>query len=331
MNRQQLTILSASGVVLLAALILWYTGAIGFTGSTYADSERFTSGERDFTEPIRRLDVHWSNGLIRVEYHSGNTVELRETANRSLSEETRLHWWLDGETLHVQYAMSGARLPMGLRKELTLRLPEGMAFEDAGLFTASGNMEIPALRADTLTLGSSSGNIHAAADARAVTLSASSGNLDMHLNGDCELLTTSASSGNISIHAGDVRRLEAAASSGNIDLDVSGTGACSASTTSGNISARLGACGTVEFGSTSGNVTLALSSFSDLKASAVSGRITASLPEEPGFALKYRTVSGKRNFASFLSPQDDGYVCGDGSGTASLETVSGDIRVTGKE
>ena len=73
------------------------------------------------------------------------------------------------------------------------------------------------------------------------------------------------------------------------------------------------------------------SSFSGLKASSVSGRITASLPEEPGFTVKYKTVSGKRNLASFLSPLDDGYVCGDGSGAVSLETVSGDIRLTGKE
>ena len=67
---------------------------------------------------------------------------LTERTDEGVPDEFRVHWWLDGATLHVKFAASGARMERygGWRKELTLTLPETLALDDVEIRSASAEI-----------------------------------------------------------------------------------------------------------------------------------------------------------------------------------------------
>ena len=91
----------------------------------YAHAEKYTAGDADIGESVCALDIHWENGKVNLEYHSGEKIELRESSSRPISEDMKMRWWLDGDTLRVQYAKSGLHFGWNQEKELTVRIPEG--------------------------------------------------------------------------------------------------------------------------------------------------------------------------------------------------------------
>ena len=67
-----------------------------------------------------------------------------------MPEELRVHWWLEGSTLHVRFAASGAkqRAFNSWRKELTLTVPETLSLDDIEIRTASATVAAEGLAAE---------------------------------------------------------------------------------------------------------------------------------------------------------------------------------------
>ena len=63
------------------------------------------------------------------------------------------------------------------------------------------------------------------------------------------------------------------------------------------------------------------------KLSASSGDITVSLPEDADFTAHIDTSSGDFSYDLPLSKSEDGYVCGNGTNTVTINTSSGDIQL----
>ena len=90
------------GMVLACAVILTFTGGIGVTGlGSYANADKYPAGETVIRDPVKNLDINWTSGKITVAYHSGNTIRLQETAQRELSEDEKLQWWMEIGRAHV--------------------------------------------------------------------------------------------------------------------------------------------------------------------------------------------------------------------------------------
>ena len=135
MNRDQIIKIAmvVCVVVLLCAVIGTSTGLFGGSGiGGYANAEKYTSGDTEFTDEIRNLDINWTAGKVIVAYHAGSTATLRETAKRQLSDDEKLQWWIDGDTLRIQFTKPGIRWNMP-EKELTITLPEGIELKQAAL------------------------------------------------------------------------------------------------------------------------------------------------------------------------------------------------------
>ena len=95
-------------VIVLCAVIITSTGIFGSAGiGTYANADKYTAGGTEITDRVRNLDVNWTSGKVILAYHAEETVTLEESAKRSLPDDEQMHWWLDGNTLHVQYAKAG--------------------------------------------------------------------------------------------------------------------------------------------------------------------------------------------------------------------------------
>ena len=295
--------------VLLCAVIVTSTGVVNFNGiGGYNNAEMYTAGDTEITGEIRNIDINWTSGKVTVAIHTDETVMLRESAKRSLSEDEKLQWWLDGDTLRVQFAKPGIRWNMP-EKMLTLTLPQGAELKNAAIHTTSGDIEIPEMKAgELLVLDTTSGDIRANAEAKNAEINTTSGDQQLKITGKSDILRINSTSGNIGIEAEGAETLEAASTSGGISSTADDGGAVKANSTSGNIYVMLGKMNSLDIDATSGNV-------------------TAALPAEPGFTAHVGTTSGAFNSDIALTRNGDDYVCGNGSVKVSIDTTSGNIRM----
>ena len=99
---------------ILSAIALSVIG--GLTGCaasglvTYANSEKYSVGDAKFTEKIENIEIDWASGSVSIVSHPENTFLLSEKTDDGIPEKLRVHWWLDGTTLHVRFSAPGASL-----------------------------------------------------------------------------------------------------------------------------------------------------------------------------------------------------------------------------
>ena len=82
-------------------------------------------------------------------------------------------------------------------------------------------------------------------------------------------------------------------------------------------------------GSTSGEVDLALRKCPDkIELTTVSGDVDLELPRSAGFTLRYSTASGDlESDFPLTTERNGGHICGDGSGSITIDTTSGDLKI----
>ena len=136
-----------------------------------------------------------------------------------------------------------------------------------------------------------------------------------------------STSGDVMIPSLTVEELTLDVVSGDIRLDVSGAEQFRVSSVSGNVEATLDDVRNAEVDTTSGDVKLGASGLEKLNISTTSGNVTAALPEDPGFTAHLDTVSGDIAYDLPLSKEGGAYVCGDGSKSVKIDTVSGNITI----
>ena len=330
MSRQ--TVLKAAlllcAVILLAGVLLGIKTVIGFAGYSYANAGKYTSGDAEISKAVSNLDIDWLDGTVIILYHNGHTVELSERSDGSVSENLRMRWRLDGDTLRIRYSKPG-RLPKRLpNKELTVMLPEDIALNDVAISAASAAVSIPAIHADHLDLDVTSGNINAAAKVKTVSAETTSGHIDLHITDSVKEVSAVTTSGSVTIDAGNADRFTAESTSGSIRVTLKNVGDFKASSTSGDIFAEILKAKQADFDSTSGDMQLSISKLGSLKMETTSGSVQAALPSIPGFTADLETASGQINYKLPLTKQGGSYVCGDGSGEVEIHTTSGSITIS---
>ena len=176
-------ILTVALIVCLAALAgcAWFMFGTTGAGISYANADKYTVGGTTVTDTVENLFIDWTEGKVNIEYHAGSGITVSETADRDLSEDDQLRWWLDGTTLRIRYAKPGFRISVSLHKQLTVSLPEGTVLKTAEIGSTSGDLNIPALAADEIRLDSTSGNVFAVTDTKKLTASATSGDIQIEL------------------------------------------------------------------------------------------------------------------------------------------------------
>ena len=316
-------------VLILLAASAWLMFGRTAAGMSYPDADKYTAGNTTVTKPVSNLYVDWTSGRVNIEYHDGTGVIVSETANRALSEDDMLRWWLDGDTLRIRFAKPGFRISVNLDKQLTVSLPKGTVLKSADIGTTSGDVFIPALAADDIRLGSTSGSIDAVTDTRKLYAVSTSGDVKVRQDSDINTVDLGSTSGSISCTlGGSVKTLEANSTSGSVSLNVAGAAEeVKAGSTSGSIYPDLASVNKAEFGSTSGCFSGSVRAFRELKIHTTSGKVDAKLPAEPGFTCKVSSASGDLTAALSLTKDGNTYTCGDGSAKCSIDTTSGDITL----
>ncbi len=314
-------------VVLTACTLSVLRPVIGFAAYSYPNAAKYTAGDAVIKKTVNNLDVDWVSGQVKITYHRDPTVELHETSKKKLSKDMQMRWWLDGDTLRVRFAKPGLRQINIPNKVLTITLPEDIVFGEVSMAATSADFLIPALQTDSLKLDVSSGDITAAAEARAARVGASSGDLDLRFGGKANEISVKTTSGDLELEAGTIVRLTVESSSGEMDIRAKSVGDFTASSSSGDVSAEIGTVKRAAVSTTSGNVNVEFDKCDALTVSATSGNVKADLPEKPGFTATLKVTSGDIRSNLPLTKNGKTYVCGSGSGEVSISTTSGDIEI----
>lgn len=234
-------IMMICGAALIAAVSVAVGSIFRVMGDTYENAKEYSQSDADIADTVKNLDIHWTAGKVRIAYHSDQTVLLRETSKKSVSPDMEMRWWLDGDTLRVQYAKSGFRFAfLQPKKELTVTLPENISLKNVGISVTSADMEIPSLKAEDLKLSAVSGDISADADVKTAGMTVTSGDIQFSSR-ECEDTQISCTSGNIRVDLAALKSLQVDATSGDVTASLPDSPGFTAdlNTTSGDINTSL--------------------------------------------------------------------------------------------
>lgn len=265
---------------------------VGLSSFYYDNAERYTVGGADISDTVECVEIQWVSGSVRVAAHKENMVRFSEEANRTLTNDNSVHYWLDGTTLRIRFCASGEWDLNGLEKDLTVLLPEKLLLKGLKINGVSTEMEVDSIRAEEVDLDTMSGSLEVTGCmvTEKADLDTTSGTVTAQLLGALKALRVS--------------------------------------TVSGKASATVQRSDTVEMGSTSGELRLSAEETPKwIDMDTLSGMVTLVLPQDAGMTLRFNTVSGK--LSSELPGETDGKnsVFGDGACACSIETTSGDLKI----
>lgn len=262
----------------------------------YDNADKYTSGGTELeSDTVKAIDVEWFNGSVDISFSSdsGAPISVSETANKWLDAESSLHYWLDGKTLKIQFAMSGKTNFNDLNKSLKITLPADHSLLLISANAVSSNITVTDARADAMTVSAVSGNVEFTGTrvANDITVSSTSGNVKGNIITPCDRLSISTTSGSVDFSTeAKLKNLGVETVSGNIRLS--------------NLNPARNA-----------------------KVDSVSGNIDLEFLENAGFRFGYSTVSGDFHSDFGLYLDGNKFVHGNPIADFSAETVSGDIRL----
>lgn len=280
----------------------------GSTGLIYENADRYSVGATEITDTVENIDLEWIEGSVKIEYHDENTVKLAETSSATLSEETQVHWYLDGTTLRIKFSAPTRYRFRHLNKKLTLTLPQGFSAGNIDISLASATLDAEELTAEKIEISTALGNVSLiAAATEKINISSASGEISLTQRGICDTVSIDSASGDITVTSEYISGLNVHSASGKVYLYAESLLKSDIDTASGsvnlNISGTLDEC--------------------DIKTA--SGDVTLSLPESLGFTADIDTSSG--NFESDFAMTKNGnkYICGNGKADIDIDTASGNI------
>ncbi len=276
-----------------------------------ADTDGWSAGNTEISNDVEHIAVDWTDGSVTVGYYDGDAILVEETCGKPLTEETTMHWRLDGDTLRIRYDAPGLDVMniSSLNKQLTILLPESRFLQDLTVDATSGTIILNALLVDRLDLSLTSGDVDAVCSARDISVECTSGNIQLTQKGNADTVSLDSTSGDFTASLGVVETLTADSTSGRITVEAEALEQASAETTSGGVTLKTANCPrAINIDCTSGDVTLALS-------------------DKPGFTAEIDTTSGDFDSDIPLSKNGDVYLCGDGSGSVSIDVTSGNVQL----
>lgn len=305
------TIMAVTAFLLLGILTACSRNAV----MVYGNYEEYNAGNCEISETVEAVEITWSDGNVVIGTSGGDYLSAYEETKEELTEDMKMHWWLDGKTLHIQYCESGKSFFRfgGGKKNLKVLIPDSIRLSDVKVSASSAEIEAESLTADSVSISTSSGSILLSCDARQINLDSSSGEITLKQTGESENIKAVTSSGTASVFAEKCSKMAVETSSGEVYV-------------TGKIWDEL------NISSSSGSVTCDMEKLpmkTDIDTS--SGKVKMLVPHNPGFEARIDTASGDfdSDFAYVIS--GDTYKYGNGAADISINTSSGSIEIMQKQ
>ena len=154
-------------IVFAAALVLalGLLSACSFESKVnyvYKNGEKYTAGDREITEKIEKIDIHYLSGDVKLLASETGVVTIKETSEKALDEKLKVHTWVDGTTLYVRYCASAKGLSLNnLKKQLVITIPSDGALGDLKVDVSSADFTCDVSVSDQVKINTTSGDVNA--------------------------------------------------------------------------------------------------------------------------------------------------------------------------
>lgn len=285
--------IAGTALLLTGCQVKINTGTSGLSDFSYSDAEKYLGGTAELSETVEHIEIDWPVGTVTVTPHNADTVSFSEESSNTLTDDTRLHYWLDGTTLRIKLCGSGKWKLDELKKDLTVLVPEDLMLTRLKVSCISAAICLDTVQAESAAISTTSGNIQltGCAVTELAEVSTVSGRLEAEFAQPLNEFNGRSTSGKLHVSAPSITRFQAGTVSGVVSLS-------------------------------------AQTAPEALGISTISGNIGLSLPEDASFTLDYDSTSG--DLSSDLPCHTDAgkYIFGDGNVKYTVSTVSGDVQIT---
>ncbi len=280
----------------------------------YKDADKYKTGKTSLNPTenvVEGFEIEWINGDVEISYYDGSEITLEESSSRSLEEHELVHYYFDGDILHIKYAKSGTWQLNKLTKTLRIKIPKEFKSYDFEINSESADIVFDNISASEIEIETASGNTKIdGGNYKEISISSVSGELSIKDAAISNLLYAELVSGAANVKlSSPILNADIQTVSGKIKLISERVSDLELETTSGSIDARLNAIGP------------------DTKFESVSGNIGLTLKKNTSFSLEFDTVSGKFDSDIATTKKGDTYIAGDGYPEIEVETVSGKLDI----
>ena len=127
--------LVAGAMALIVPATVCLTGcSIGLFNTVnykYEDSDKYTAGDREIDEKVTKVNIDYLSGEVKVKGTDSDTISIKETSNKTIDDDHKVHTWVDDGTLYVRYCASKNALNFtGIEKSLEITLPSAQNLDD---------------------------------------------------------------------------------------------------------------------------------------------------------------------------------------------------------
>ena len=304
---------------LSAAVALVMTTSLCFAGCSfdfsrisyrYDNSEKYTAGDLETKDEISNINIDYLSGGVKLTGEDTDTVSVVETANTALTEDQKVHTWVDGNTLYIRYCASTNSISFdGIEKSIDVVVPGDVKLDNLNVDITSGSFMCSDIEAGSIDADTSSGSIDVTAKASDLKLEATSGFVILNQRGSSDSISLSCTSGSISAVVEEADRMNLDVTSGRIEINANHISEINSDITSGN--------SIFNFSEAPDNSNI----------TSTSGAITVFMPEDSDITVSVDSTSGGFNYDLPFTKRSDKYIIGEGTAQMILETTSGDIEI----
>ncbi len=318
-------ILIAAGALLLAfgpRGALFDSSLVGTVDDGFTGGAGYTvcrTGRESFAmDEVKRIEIGWSAGAVKLETNGGRTVALGELSKKALQDGEKLRWKLEKGTLSIRYCANGqTNVP---EKELTVILPRDWVADELELTASSADLSVSGLTAkgQIAVVTTSGDQVLTDCACDELALVATSGSIRAE-NCRCEELDAGVTSGGVSLKGCVCEKISAGATSGSAAVVSCEAEKMAAGSTSGAIRCEdVPPRCELDIDTTSGTVRVSLRDANnpqEIDIDTTSGDVYLDVPGS--MALDYETTSGSRR--GQLNEGDDDCP------RVKVDTTSGDL------
>ena len=77
---------------------------------TYDHGDNYTAGDREIDDEITKISIDYVSGTVTLKGEDTDEISITETANVDLTEDQKVHTWVDGNTLYIKFCASSKNL-----------------------------------------------------------------------------------------------------------------------------------------------------------------------------------------------------------------------------
>ncbi len=315
-------------ILVVASTLLCFTGC-GITNYHYDNADKYKVGDADISDVVENFDIDWVAGNVKVLPHESDVVSFSEKSSKSLSDDMRLHYWMDGMTLKIKYCASGRWNLNGLNKELTVMVPRTLKLTEFKFNGISADISLNTVSVKELDIDTVSGDIDLKATVEeSVKIDTVSGDAKAEFFEPLNEFKCNTVSGDINLKAAVNETVDIDTVSGDTKAEFfEPLNEFNGNSTSGEIWVKAISISRVEVETVSGEVYMQTQKeIGALDIDTTSGNIKLNLPDNASFKLVYDTTSGSLT-AGPHTTKDETHIFGDGKYEYYINTVSGDLQI----